>query len=111
MSTGARSQHHNVYFQAVVPGRSHTIAFTNVSAALPDVMGTNTTLVRAFATQDCYVKVGPTPTAAAPSAGNPQEDTIFIAGGIFVYFGVSPGDGIAVIRDSANGTLRLMEAK
>ena len=113
MSTGARSVNNANYFQAVVPGRSHVIAFTNVSAAIADAMESDTTLVRAFATQDCWVKIGSgsAPTAQAPSSGSPKDDTIFIAGGIFCYFGVEPGAYIAVVRDSANGNLFLTEAK
>lgn len=116
MSTGARTTKHGVYFQAVVPGRSHVIAFTNTSAALPFAMKAETTLVRAFATQDCYVRRTPSATgsadaAVAPTAGAPQENTVPIAGGIFCYFGVEPGDFLSVIRDgSNNGTVKLTEA-
>jgi hypothetical protein len=112
MSTGARTTKHGVYFQAVVPGRSHKLAFTGASAALAQTMGAETTLVRAFATQDCWVKrsAAAGPVAVAPTSGTPQPDTIFIAGGIFCYFGVEPGDSLAVIRDSASGNLVLTEA-
>lgn len=112
MSTGARTTKHGVYFQAVVPGKSHVVAFTGTSSGVPDRMGANTTLVRAFSTQDCWIKrnASAAPTAVAPTAGTPQEDMIFIAGGIFCYFGVEPGDYLAVIRDTVSGTIRLTEA-
>jgi hypothetical protein len=111
MSTGAISQKHGAYFQAIVPGTSHKVAFTNASAQIPSQMGDATTLVRVFATQDCWIKIGANPTAVAPISGTPQEDTMFVAGGIFAYFGVNPGQKLAVIRDSANGSLFVTEAK
>ncbi len=112
MSTGARTTKHGVYFQAVVPGRSHKLAFTNTSTPLGSRMNPETTLVRAFSTQDCWVKrnASAAPTAVAPTSGNPEPDCIFIAGGIFCYFGVEPGDFLAIIRDSSNGNLVLTEA-
>jgi len=111
MSTGARSVKNANYFQAIVPGRSHKVAFTNTSAQIPTPMGAATTLVRAFATQDCWIKRGGTSVqAVAPTAGVYQDDTIFVAGGIFCYFGVEPGETLAVIRDSSSGNLMLTEA-
>lgn len=65
-------------------------------------MQASTTLVRIFATQDCFIKVGVNPTAIANSS-------MFVPGGIIDFIGVQPGDKIAVIRSSSDGTLYLTE--
>lgn len=47
------------------------------------------TLIRCFATVDCFIAIGPSPVASASSCPLPK--------GIECYFGVNDGDSISVI--------------
>ena len=53
-------------------------------------------LVRVFCTKDCYIDI-----AAAPVANSSKA---FLPGGFIEYFGVQPGQKIAIIQDSVAGT-------
>ncbi len=99
-STKALGNQHES-FEAIVPGASQALAFTNVSAQSVAV-GANTTLVRLFATEDCFIAIGSNPTAAANSS-------MFIPSGISEYIGIAKGDKIAAIYSTTNGTLYITE--
>ncbi len=100
-STKAQAALHDT-FEAITPGVSQGLAFTGASAQSTAV-GETTTLVRLFATEDCFVKVGANPTAVA-------NTSMFIASGIYEYIGIKPGEKIAAIRLTTSGTLYITEA-
>lgn len=86
--------------EAIFPGTSQTRTFTGTSAQSSAITA-GVTIVRLFATQDCFVAFGANPTAAATS--------MFLAAGIVEYVGVTGGDKIAAIQSSAAGTLYITE--
>lgn len=120
MSTGAESEFNAPNFQAVKPGKSCYVNFTNTSAQSPafeerpeadnaDLTIDNTTLIRLFSTQDCWINLGANPTAIAGSTS--KGDSFFLPGGIVDFVGVEPGWKLAVIRDTADGRLHINECK
>lgn len=94
-------QHEN--FQAIYPGTSQALSFSG-SSAQSTAVGTQTTLVRLFATQDCFIAIGANPTAAA-------NTSYFLPGGIIDFVGIQPGQKIAAIQSSQSGTLYISEAQ
>jgi hypothetical protein len=74
---------------------------TGSSSAQSSAVGSTTTLVRLAATEDCYVKIGADPTAAA---GDP-----LVFGGSEVTVGITPGHKIAAIRRTTDGILNITE--
>ncbi len=103
MSTPAKSDNHANYFQAFVPGKSQklTVAASSAkSAAFQDT----TSIVRVFSQQDCWIRFGTNPTAAANDG-----DSTFHPGGTFDYYGVTAGDKLACILDSVGGDLHITE--
>jgi hypothetical protein len=91
-------------FEAIIPGASQKLSFTNVSAQNGTAFDAKTTLLRLFCDVDCYVKRGTNPTAAA-------ADSHFVASGIIEFIGIKRGEKIAAIRDIASGTLYITEAE
>lgn len=89
-------------FEAILPGTSQALAFNGTSAQSTAV-GASTTLVRLFATEDCFILIGSSPVAAANSS-------MFIAAGIYDFVGIQPLQKIAAIQSSASGTLYITEA-
>lgn len=120
MSTTVRTEKAAEYFQAMKPYKTHRLAFTGSSdstAAVADIAdsanqqnGQRTTLVKLFATQDCWIKIGTNPTASVVSAGS-SGDSHFLPGGITEYYGIEPGEKVAAVQDSSNGTLYVTEAQ
>ena len=90
-------------FEAIIPGTSQLLAFTGASAQ-STALQASTTLVRLFATQDCFIAVGSNPTAAADGT------SMFIAAGVTEYVGVAQGAKIAAIRNTTSGNLYITEA-
>lgn len=90
-------------FQTFKPGSSQKVSFTGTSAQ-SSALGGYTKIVRLFATEDCWIKMGTDPTAAASAA-----TSTFVPGGIIQYFVTKPGDKIAVIRDTTSGSLHILE--
>lgn len=120
MSTGAKAEFNAPNFQAVKPGKSCYVDFNNSSAQSPafeerpaaedeDLTIDNTTLIRIFATNDCWIALGENPTAAAGSTS--KGDSFFLPGGIVDFVGVEPGWKLAVVRNSADGRLHINECK
>ena len=87
-------------FQSIIPGFSYTISFSAASATSPAVES-DTDVVRVFSTEDCFLKFGSSPTATTSD--------MFLPAGIVEYFGMNPGDKIAVIRSVNNGLLYVTE--
>lgn len=108
MSTGARSDKNAPYFQALVPGKSRVLDFTNTSARIgPFTEGT--TLISVFATQDCWIQVGDDSVVAAAISSGAEGDSMFLPGGIKDFIGVEQGEYIAVVRSINNGTMHVCE--
>lgn len=101
-STKALANQHDS-FEAINPGVSQKITTSAVSAQSAAVAST-TTLVRFFATTDCYVQFGTNPTALTDGT------CVFIPGGIVDFLGITPGYKIAVIQFAAPGVLFITEA-
>lgn len=109
MSTTVVTDNAANYFQALNPGNFHFFNFGLASAQSAQLDAT-TTLVKLFATQDCWVAFGTNPTAAVGSAGV-KGASVRLRGGFASYFGVPRGQGykIAAIQDSQGGVLDILE--
>jgi hypothetical protein len=68
------------------------------------VWGTNTFEVRIVSTTNCHVNIGQNPTAAAT-----DNNAFYLPAGVVEYFHVSPGQRLAVIRDTADGVMTVSE--
>jgi hypothetical protein len=86
---------------AIFPGISQAVAIGAISAQ-STAIGQTTGLVRLCASSDCFVAFGSNPTASSSS--------LFLPAGMVEYFGINPGDKIAVIQSSASGFLSIVEA-
>lgn len=84
-------------------GTSQNIAVAAASAAVTNPFGANTFDVRVVSTVDCWVTVGASPTASA-AAGS-----YYLPAGLVEYLHVNPGQKIAAIRVSADGTMSVAE--
>ncbi len=100
-STKALANQHGDNFEAIIPGLSQTVA-VGAASAQSTALDDNTTIVRLFATVDCFIAIGSNPTAASATG-------MFIPGGIIDFIGINKNDKIAVIRSSASGSLYLTE--
>jgi hypothetical protein len=84
---------------AILPGTAITVV---VGAASVQSAAINSTIVRVLATADCHIVFGGSPTATA-------NDTLLPANQP-EYFVFTPGQCIAVVQDSAPGTLFITPA-
>lgn len=84
-------------------GSSQKVNFTGTSAQ-STALGANTSLVMLHATEDCWVAMGADPTAAATGVGS-----MFLPANQSYHAGVTPGLEIAVVQDSAGGSLYIYE--
>jgi hypothetical protein len=91
-------------FQTIIPGVSQKIAFAGTSTQATNAFQATTTLLRIFATTDCFILVGSSPTVLVDGT------CYFVPGGIVDFIGVQPGQKIAAIQSSASGTLYITEA-
>lgn len=66
--------------------------------------GANTHDVRVVSTTNCHVNIAQNPTAAAT-----DNNGFYLPAGVVEYFHVSPGQRLAVIRDTADGTMTVSE--
>ena len=74
--------------------------FTGTSAQSA-ALSASCSVVRLFATQDCFILFGANPTALTTSH--------FLPAGVVEYFGCAGGDKIAAIQSSVAGTLYISE--
>lgn len=113
-SSPVSSEKHSSYFQAMYIKQSHAKSFT-ASAADSRILSDSTSLVRLFATQDCWVAIGASGsvTASACTTDGPIVTSVsFIPGGIYEFLGVPPGitnPVISVISNGTSGTLHILE--
>lgn len=90
-------------FPIIRPGNSQKIAFTGTSQQ-SSAFGVDVSIVQIFATEDCYIKIGADPTANTTTSS-------FVPSGFILYYNAVPGEKIAVIRSTANGTLYITEGE
>lgn len=68
------------------------------------VWGSNTFEIRVVSTTACHINIGTNPTAAAT-----DNNGMYLPANVVEYFHVSPGQRLAVIQDTAGGTLTVSE--
>ncbi len=100
-STKAQAGMHET-FETIIPGVSQKLAIS-ASSVQSAAFGASTTVLRLFATNDCYILLGSDPTALADGT------CMFVPGGIVDFVGVLPGAKLAVIQFSQNGYLFITE--
>lgn len=80
---------------------TQNVPYTGTAGTIANPISAQTFNVRVYCTTDAFVKFGVTPTAT--TADMP------VAGGVFEYFSVNPGEKISAIQSTANGTLYVTE--
>jgi len=83
------------------PLTTQTAAFTASSAAITNAVGSQVNKVRLLATQNCHIAFGASPTATTSD--------FYLPSGVVEYFTIKPGQKVAAIRNSADGTLYVTE--
>lgn len=103
-------------FQAIIPGKTCFVSFTNTAGDSP-IFEENTTIIELFPTQDCWVLIQESTeslSAAIPSAGV-KTDSKFLPGGIIAFLGLpidrSAQYKLSVIRNTVSGNLYITEGK
>lgn len=84
-----------------VNGGCQTAAFLATSVAISTAVGAQTRRVTLYATQDCHVRFDATPVAVTTDFFLPASTQIMLA--------IRPGEKVAAIRASADGTLYVSE--
>jgi len=87
-------------YTSIFPVAIATVAFTGTSGQSA-AFSANVSIARFYSTEDCFLVFGANPTAT--SSG------IFFPGGIVEYYGVVPGQKVAVIRSVTSGNLHIVE--
>ena len=82
-------------------GGTQSASFTGTSAAISTAVGTQTRRVLVYADQDCHIQFAKTPVATT-------ADT-FLAATTQIMLGINPGEKVAAIRATADGTLYVSE--
>lgn len=72
----------------------------NSTSAQSAAFGDNTSEIRVVSTTNCHINIGQNPTAAAT-----DDNGIYLPANVIEYYHVSPGQRVAVIQDTAGGTL------
>ena len=103
MSTKAKAINNasEASWEAIIPGVSQQIAVTPTSTQ-GTAFQAGTKVIRTFSTVDCFVQIGSSPVADTTTS-------MFIPGGLESYFGVDPGNVLAVIAKSSSGTFYITE--
>lgn len=105
MATGSKAarkgSNPNNTFDVIFAGTNQKVTTTGTSAQSTAV-GSATTIVRLYASQNMYIQISSNPTAAVASS-------TYLPTGIVEYFGITPGDKIAAIQDTTTGTLFITE--
>jgi hypothetical protein len=84
-------------------GQSDYVTVTATSAQ-SNAIGSTTHDVRVVSTTNCHITFGSDPTAAAT-----DDNGIYLPAGVVEYFHVTPGQKVAVIRDTVDGIFCLAE--
>lgn len=87
-------------FQAILPGTSQKIT-TSGSSQQSSAFQANSSILRLCATADCFIAFGANPTA--------DNTAMFMPAGLCDYYGIVPGQKLAVIQSTAAGILYMTE--
>lgn len=82
-------------------GTNQTAAYTVASAPITNAVGSQTYAVRLVSTTDCHITFAATPVA---TTGDP-----YLPANTPEIFTITPGQKVAAIRASADGTLHVTE--
>ena len=82
-------------------GTTQTISVASSSAAVSNAFGSGPEFLRVVSTPNCHITFATSPTATTSLA--------YLPAGEIEIFKVSPGEKIAAIRNSADGTLYATE--
>lgn len=118
MSGLAYSENKAEAFQVMLlveEARQHQVGFTNSSEYSAN-LDEGTSIVELFSDQDCWVRLVRSTSdavAVAESTDRVKAPSVFVPGGITKFFGIMRIEGVlwklAVVRDTASGTLRITE--
>jgi hypothetical protein len=75
-----------------------------VASAQTAAISSNVFEVRVVSTTNCHINIGANPTAAAT-----DNNGIYLPANVVEFYHVSPGQKIAVIRDTADGVFCMAE--
>lgn len=89
--------------KAIQAIRQSTVQNVSIGAGSLQSAVFTETLVRLLPTSACYVRFGENPTVTSANG-------TLLAAGVPEYFGVVPGQRLAVIQVAAGGTLNITEA-
>lgn len=78
-----------------------SVSITATSAATSNAVGAQTYAVALFCDQDVHIRFGSSPTALTTD--------LFLPASTMVFFPIAPGEKVAGIRNSADGTLHVSE--
>lgn len=84
-------------------GQSDYVAVSATSAQSA-AFGAYTSEIRVVCTTACHINIGANPTAAAT-----DDNGFALPANVVEYFHVSPGEKLAVIRDSQDGVMSIAE--
>lgn len=84
-------------------GVSQNVSVAVASAAVTNAFGANTFEIRVVSTTNCWLSFGASPTASAAA------NNVYLPANVVEYYHVNPGQKVAAIRDSADGTLNVAE--
>lgn len=73
------------------------------ASAQTQVFGPHIDVIRVVSTTNCWINIGTNPTAAN------ADDNLYLPANVIEYFRVAPGQRLAVIQDSAAGTINVSE--
>jgi len=80
-----------------IPAGSKKVAYTG-TAGTTDALSTSAVTIRVVATTDCFIEIGPAPTAVADTG-------MYLPALIPEYFMCPPGTKVSAIQVSAGGTI------
>lgn len=89
--------------QCLYVGTCQKVSYTG-TAAQSSALASTTDIVQVYSTTDCWIKFGANPTAVANDGSS-----MFLAAGMYMVYGCTPGHKISAIRDAASGDLHIME--
>jgi hypothetical protein len=72
----------------------------NGTSAQSAAIGAGISEIRVVSTTNCHINIGQNPTAAAT-----DNNGVYLPASVVEYYHVTPGQKVAVIQDSAGGTL------
>lgn len=97
----------NAPFRVNAEQASQKVSYTAASAVCGTEFGSQTYVVRLIASTDCYIKFGKTSASSVLTATT--SDMFVKADWTPEYIMVTPGQSVAAIRASADGTLYVTE--